>query len=115
VSTPTDGAARGAGSWRGVPNRPIGWVAAASVPIALAAWVVLPMITTMFGETVPVTDTALMPIIGVTITLIAAVLNILALTVWRQRNVLNLIGALLAVPVALVFLVFLIGEGIGGE
>lgn len=47
--------------------------------------------------------------------MVAAVLNILALTVWRQRNVLNLIGALLAVPVAIVFLVFLIGEGIGGE
>ncbi|HEX6954915.1 MAG TPA: hypothetical protein VF156_08555 [Agromyces sp.] len=113
MSTPT-GATRGSRSWSTTPTQRIGWVAVIAAIIGLGAWIVLPLITTLFRETVPVTDTVVMPIIGVVLTLVAAVLNVLALTAWRQRNVLNLIAALLTAPAALVFLVFLVGEGLAG-
>ena len=114
MTTPGNGVRRTAGSWGGTPTARIGWVAVIAAIIGLGAWIVLPLITTLFRETVPVTDTVVMPIIGVVLTLVAAVLNVLALTAWRQRNVLNLVAALLTAPAALVFLVFLVGEGLAG-
>jgi hypothetical protein len=115
VSTPTDGATRGAGSWHGMPDRPIGWIGVVAAVIGLGAtWVVLPLITTFFGETFPITDTVLMPIIGIVLTAVAAVLNVIALWPARQRNVLTLIATILTVMVTLVFGVFVIGEGLAG-
>lgn len=115
MSTPTDGATRGAGTWRGTPDRPIGWIGVVAAVIGLGAiWAVLPLITTFFRETVPITDTVVMPIIGIVLTAIAAVLNVIALWPARQRNVLTLIATILTVMVTLVFGVFVIGEGLAG-
>lgn len=111
---PPSGPPISSGSWSGVPTRPIGWAGVVAAIIGLGSWVVLPLITTLFGETVPVTDTVLMPIIGLVLIAIAAVINVIALWPARQRNVLTLIATLLTVPAALFFGVFVIGEGLGG-
>jgi hypothetical protein len=82
--------------------------------IGLGSWIVLPLITTLFRETFPITDTYVMPVIGSVLIAIAAVLNVIALWPARQRNVLNLLATILTVPAALFFLTFVIGEGVAG-
>lgn len=102
-------------SWRGMPTRPIGWVGVFAAVVALgAAFVGLPLVTVLLRETAPVTDTVIMPLIGVVLLVTAAVLNAVALWPARQRNVLTLIATLITVPAALFFGAFLIGEGIAG-
>lgn len=105
---------RSGGSWRAVPSRPIGWIGLVAAVVGLGSWVVLPVITMLFRETAPVTDTVLMPIIGVVLIAIAATLNVVALWPARQRNVLTLIATILTVPATILFSVFLIGEGLAG-
>jgi hypothetical protein len=102
------------GTWSATPTRAIGWVALGAAVIGLGSWIVLPLITTIFRETFPITDTVVMPIIGSVLIAIAALLNVIALWPARQRNVLNLIATILTVPAALFFLTFVIGEGIAG-
>lgn len=101
-------------AWVGLPTRPIGWVAVVAAVIGLGSWIVLPIITSLFRETYPVTDTFVMPLIGAVLIFIAAVLNPLALWVWKQKNVLNLIATVLTVGAALFLLPIVIGEGISG-
>jgi hypothetical protein len=55
-----------------------------------------------------------MPIIGLALTLIAALINVLAVWLGKQRSVLNIFGAVLTVGVTLFFGVFVIGEALGG-
>lgn len=100
--------------WATVPSRPIGWIAFGAAVVGIGSWFVLPLITTLFGETYPVTDTYVMPLIGAVLLFVAAVLNPLALWVWKQRNVLTLIATILTVGAALFILPIVIGEGIGG-
>ena len=117
MSAPTGPPARPAGprsAWVGLPTRPIGWLAVAAAVVGLGSWIVLPIITTVFRETYPVTDTFVMPLIGAVLIVIAAVLNPLAIWVWKQKNALNLIAMLLTVGAALFLLPFVIGEGISG-
>ena len=102
------------GSWSATPSRPIGWVALVAAVIGLGSWIVLPLITTLFREAFPITDTYVMPVIGSVLIAIAAVLNVIALWPARQRNVLNLLATILTVPAALFFLTFVIGEGVAG-
>ena len=54
------------------PSRTIGWWALGLSVLGLAAWVILPMITTAYRETYPVTDTWVMPVIGLALTDVAA-------------------------------------------
>lgn len=117
MSAPTGrqpGSATPKAQWGGLPTRPIGWVAVAAAVIGLGSWIVLPIITSIFRETYPVTDTFVMPLIGAVLIVIAAVLNPLAVWVWKQKNVLNLIAAVLTVGAALFLLPIVIGEGIAG-
>jgi hypothetical protein len=83
--------------------------------VALASWVVLPMITVAFRDTVPVTDTAVMPAIGLVLTLVAAVLNVMALWRTRDRATSLVIAAVLTVPLALFAALVLVGEGLSGR
>ncbi|TFD79867.1 hypothetical protein [Cryobacterium fucosi] len=78
--------------------------------IGLASWLILPVVTTIFRETYPVTDTWVMPAIGTVRIDAAAVLNVLCVWLWRERSVLNVIALGVTVPLALVFVV---GEGLG--
>lgn len=111
---PRPGSATPKAAWVGLPTRPIGWIAVGAAVVGLGSWIVLPIITGVFGETYPVTDTFVMPLIGAVLLVIAAVLNPLAIWVWKQKNALNLIAMLLTVGAALFVLPFVIGEGISG-
>ena len=81
---------------------------------AFLLWVVLPLITTIFHETVPVTDTWIMPFIGVVGVAFAAVVNLFTYVFNRQRSVTNLIAMSLTVAFTVFTATFLIGEGLAG-
>ena len=101
----------GATAW---PTSVSGWVALAVAGVGLGSWLVLPIVTSVFGERYPVTDTFVMPVIGLGLVAIAAVVNVLV--VWRggQRSGVSVVAAALTVAATLFFGFFVIGEGLGG-
>jgi len=96
-----------------LPTSRLGWVALVAAAIGLGSWIVLPLLTGL-REQYPVTDTVVMPIIGLALTLIAALINVLAVWPGKQRSVLNILGAVLTGGVTLFFGVFVIGDVLGG-
>lgn len=104
----------GPGITAAAPRTWIGWSAIVLSALGLGSWVVLPLITTIFGETYPVTDSFVMPVIGTVLIDLAAVVNVLCVWLWRERSVLNIIALGLTVPLALFFTFFVVGEGLGG-
>ncbi len=97
-----------------VPVSPIGRWAVVVAVIGLGAWVVLPLISMQFRETYPVTDTWVMPAIGVVVSDAAAVFNILAVWHWEERSVLNIVSAVLVVIAAVFFTFIVVAEGLAG-
>ena len=96
-----------------LPTSRLGWVALVAAAIGLGSWILLPLLTGL-REQYPVTDTVVMPIIGLALTLIAALINVLAVWPGKQRSVLNILGAVLTGGVTLFFGVFVIGDVLGG-
>jgi hypothetical protein len=96
------------------PGSPVGWWAIALAVIGLAAWVVLPMISMEFRETYPVTDTWVMPAIGLVLSDVAAGFNILCIWRWKERSVLNIAAAALIIPWAVFVTFMVVGEGLAG-
>jgi hypothetical protein len=86
------------------------WLSAA----ALASWIVLPVITSVFHERHPVTDSWVMPAIGAVLIDLAAVACVLALWRFRERSVLNVIAAAIVIPAAIMLTMILVGEGLSG-
>jgi hypothetical protein len=82
--------------------------------VVIAACVALPLITINFRDRYPVTDTWVMPAIGVALIDLAAAFNILCVWPWRERSVLNILAAVLTVPSALFFTFMVVGEGLAG-
>lgn len=82
--------------------------------IAFGIGFLLPVITGIFGETYPVTDSWVMPTIGVAVMLVAAATNIITYTFMRQRSVANLVMLSITVFWACFTATFLIGEGPAG-
>jgi hypothetical protein len=82
--------------------------------IGIGAWVALPLITITFRETYPVTDTWIMPAVGTVLIDLAAVFNLLCVWRWRERSVLNIVAAMLSIPMALFFTCIVVGESLGG-
>ncbi len=97
-----------------LPTSAFGWVAVALAVVGLGSWVALPVITTVFADAYPVTDTFLMPVIGLLLTVLAAVVNALAVWRGRQRSVVSLVAMFLTVMASLFFGLFVIGEGLSG-
>ncbi|MDF9809721.1 hypothetical protein M2116_000665 [Aurantimicrobium minutum] len=96
------------------PHEKPGKVALWFAVAAFLLWLVLPMITGVFRETVPVTDTWVMPFIGVVGVGIAAAVNLFTYVFNRQRSVMNLIAMSLTVAFTVFTATFLIGEGLAG-
>lgn len=96
------------------PKTAVGWWALGISVIGVASWVVLPVITTLFRDTYPVTDTWVMPAIGTVLIDAAAVTNVLVVWLRRERSVLNIVAAALTVPLALLFTLVVVGEGLSG-
>ena len=82
--------------------------------IVIAACAALPVITINFRDRYPVTDTWVMPAIGVVLIDLAALFNVLCIWPWRERSVLNILAAVLTIPSALFFTFMVIGEGLAG-
>ena len=82
--------------------------------IVIAACMALPIITITFRDKYPVTDTWVMPAIGVVLIDLAAVFNILCVWPWRERSVLNIVAAVLTVLSALFFTFMVVGEFLAG-
>lgn len=81
--------------------------------VALVSIVALPLTTALFGETVPLTDTVMMPLIGTALLLTASVLGVVAVSMRRHRSVVT-IALLTAVLAATVFIApIVIGEALG--
>jgi len=97
-----------------LPRTKAGWWTLGFTVIGIASWVVLPVITTIFRETYPVTDTWIMPAIGTVLIDLAAVFNLLCVWCWRERSVLNIVAAVLVIPMALLFTFIVVGESLGG-
>ena len=81
---------------------------------AFLLWIILPMITGAFRETYPVTDTWVMPSIGVIGVAVAAAVNLFAYVVKRQRSAVNLTAMSITLCFTFFSALFLIGEGIAG-
>ena len=96
------------------PSAPRGWWALVMAAIGLGSWVVLPLITTVFRETYPVTDTFLMPVIGLALVALAAVVDVLVVWLGGQRSAINLVAVILTSGATLFLGFFVIGEGLGG-
>jgi hypothetical protein len=96
------------------PTAPKGWIALVAAVIGLGSWVVLPIITTLFAERYPVTNTFVMPAIGTVLILVAAVLNVLSVWLWKQRSVLNIVAMAVVSAAAIFFTFIVVGEGIAG-
>jgi hypothetical protein len=94
------------------PTSPFGWIAIGAAAVGLGSWVVLPMITGIFREQYPITDTWLMPAIGMALIVIAGIINLLAVWPGRQRSVVNVVAAVVVCSMAIFFSSFVIGEGL---
>ena len=96
------------------PTARSGWLSLAATAVGLGSWIVLPIVTTVFRDTYPVTDTVVMPIMGLVLVLLAAIINVLTLWLGRQRSTLNIVATVLTVAATVFFGVFVIGEGLSG-
>lgn len=99
---------------RVTPGRAIGWWALGLSAVGLAAWVFLPVITVAYRETYPVTDSWMMPAIGLVLTDVAAAFNALCIWRFKERSVLNIVAAVLTMPAALFVTLMVAGEGLAG-
>ena len=97
-----------------LPKMKAGWWALGLTVIGIAAWVVLPIITTIFREKYPITDTWIMPAIETVLIDIAVVFNLICVWPWRERSVLNIVAAVLVIPAALLSTFIVVGETLGG-
>lgn len=96
------------------PTAPSGWFALGVALVGMGSSIVLPIITTHFRDDYPVTDTVVMPIVGLVLVTLAAIINVLTLWLGKQRSLLNVIAATLTVAASLSFGLFVIGEGLSG-
>jgi len=112
TSERSPGAATGKAATRTVvPSSAVGWWAVGVAVLGLAPWVVLPVITAAYRETYPITDTWVMPAIGLAATDLAALFNALSIWLWRQRSTLNVIAACLIFAVAALVTLMVVGGG----
>ncbi len=95
------------------PTARSGRLAIVAAVVGLGSWIVLPMLTAL-RDTFPVTDTVVMPIIGLVLVTLAAIVNVITLWLCRQRSVMNIIATVLTVVATVFFGFFVIGEGLGG-
>ncbi len=60
------------------------------------------------------TNTVVMPAIGMVLLDAAAVFNVVSVFRWKERSVLNIVALVLTIPAALLISLIVIGEGLAG-
>lgn len=108
---PDSGRPASGGMW---PTAPLSKAALVATVVSLGSWVVLPIITSLFAETVPITDTGVMPAIGVVLVDLAAAMNVLAVWWRKERAQMSVLALALTVVAALFFTFMVVGELLGG-
>jgi hypothetical protein len=96
------------------PTSWVGWASVVSVAIAVIVTIALPIITTVFGERYPATDSYAMPLIGTITLVIASLIAVLALWPGHQYSAATVVAAVVVVPLTLFIAPIVIGEGIAG-
>ena len=103
--------ARGRGFW---PRSALGWIAIALALVALASWVVFPMLTMAYRETYPVVDTWVMPAIATALVDAAAILSLVSVCLRRERSVLSIVALVVTVLAGVFFTFIVVGQAISG-
>jgi hypothetical protein len=95
------------------PRSTFSWIAIALGLVALASWVVFPVLTMAYRERYPVVDTWVMPALATTLVDVAAILNLV--TVWfrRERSLLSIVILVVTILAGLFFTFMVVGEAIG--
>lgn len=94
------------------PTSAWGWAGVGAAILGLGSWFVLPVITTLFAERYPITDTGLMPAIGLGLVAAAAIANLLIAWLGRQRSAVSIAATALTVAATLLLGMFTIGEAL---
>lgn len=95
------------------PRSTLSWIAIALGLVALASWVIFPVLTMAYRERYPVVDTWVMPAIATILVDVAAILNLV--TVWfrRERSLLSIVTLVVTILAGLFFTFMVVGEAIG--
>ena len=95
------------------PRSTLSWIAIALGLVALASWVIFPVLTMAYRERYPVVDTWVMPALATTLVDVAAILNLV--TVWfrRERSLLSIVTLVVTILAGLFFTFMVVGEAIG--
>jgi len=72
------------------------------------------MLTVAYRDTYPITDTWVMPAIAAVLISIAAILNAFVMWRLRERSILGIAAAVVTIPLALMFILVFVGEGLTG-
>jgi len=102
---------RGRGFW---PRLSFGWITIVIALVALAPWVVFPMLTMAYREKYPLVDSWVMPAIATALVDAAAILSLVAVWLRRERSVLNIATLVITMLAGLFFTFMVVGEAIGG-
>jgi len=95
------------------PRSTFSWIAIALGLVALASWIIFPVLTMAYRERYPVVDTWFMPALATTLVDVAAILNLV--TVWfrRERSLLSIVTLVVTILAGLFFTFMVVGEAIG--
>jgi len=95
------------------PRSTLGWIAIVFGLVALASWVVFPLLTMAYRERYPVVDTWIMPAIATTLVDAAAILSLVTVWLRRERSVLSIVTLVVTMLAGLFFTFMVVGETIG--
>jgi len=94
------------------PAIKIGWWAIVLAAIAVVSWTALPVIGVLvFGEQ----NSGAFMVAAMVLAVAAAVFNVLSVSVWKQRSVLNIVAVILTVPSAVIALAEAVSILLGSE
>lgn len=99
-------------SW---PTTTSGWIAVIAAGVALAFWVVVPAVSSGVTHQSQESGNRLVPTIGLVLTALTALFNLLVLWPGKQRTLANGIATSLTVLATLIFSVFVFGSGFGAN
>lgn len=98
-----------------MPRTRVGWWAVAASVVGMGSWIVLPMITGRYHDIYPITNSWVMPLIGLVLIDLAAILDGLVIWRWKDRSILGVALALLVFLAALLITLIVVGEALSGS
>jgi hypothetical protein len=96
------------------PRSALGWITIVLSLVALASWLVFPLLTMAYRAKYPLVDSWVMPALATTLVDAAAVLNLVTVLLRRERSGLSIVTLVVALLAGLFFTFMVVGEAIGG-